>query len=794
MKTRPIKHPILQRLQPFFAIATLFLVLMLVMKVVELSFSTIDDHVGKVIVNTLVYNLVFSSWSIIIVGFLYLLINRFAPKAAQYVASVIFAILLISELGLTLYLFHNGFLLGSELLARPLSETLMAVVGAVGVVMPIVAIVLFLAVMLVLGNWVVRHHWGGWPIGVVTLLFFLLSLFFQMENLLYHQYGNVIITKTHYLLSDSLVYLRQNRYTRSDEFLQNEVSYDADKISRLLASHPEFSPDDPLYPLDRTDATPNFLGEYFPQGDNKPNVVIILVESMGSDLMQTGLMPFIDSLAESGLYFPNCLSTTVRSYGAVPAITGSVGGPKGFQFGTMPQHNSLLSILGNNAYRTNAFYAGYFTFDCIYEYLTAQRVDYLSPFFDEYRAHENKIDGNYWGYHDGKLLQRTLEVISEQPSQPQCNLITTLTMHEPLDLGDKNLQQQYLARAQRIQGKENDGYHAAACYTDDCLRRFFRQYSRIHDFSNTIFVITGDHAYGTGRRDALDFHHVPLIIWSPMLSASHAFTHLVTHNDIAPSLCRLMADNFGITMPPTVHWLGSGLQPDPKTMLIVNYNRGMDELVWHNCYYNGSADRLYTIGEGLRLTPCDDADLRQQCAEQLGLMRYLYQYTYYKDRLTRHPLHPRNHYDHVQTYRHTTAVQCVSPNRKPSEAGYAYFDLMPLTKLKNTEGCSHVRLTLSADVILADTLQPNQYMNLEFSLQGEDTLWSSDKIVKFINTGELKPNTLYHIDMYKEMRLSTRHANYAQLRIVTPIHDEDWVPSTRLTCQNITVRFEYSKE
>ena len=234
MKTRPIKQPILQRLQPFFAIATLFLVLMLVMKVVELSFSTIDDHVGKVIVNTLVYNLVFSSWSIIIGGFLYLLINRFAPKAAQYVASVIFAILLISELGLTLYLFHNGFLLGSELLARPLSETLMAVVGAVGVVMPIVAIVLFLAVMLVLGNWVVRHHWGGWPIGVVTLLFLLLSLFFQMENLLYHQYGNVIITKTHYLFSDSLVYLRQNRYTRSDEFLQNEVSYDADKMARLL--------------------------------------------------------------------------------------------------------------------------------------------------------------------------------------------------------------------------------------------------------------------------------------------------------------------------------------------------------------------------------------------------------------------------------------------------------------------------------------------------------------------------------------------------------------------------------
>ena len=96
------------------------------------------------------------------------------------------------------------------------------------------------------------------------------------------------------------------------------------------------------------------------------------------------MTPFLDSLSRHSLLWSNCLSTTPRSAGVLPAITASVPyGAKGFQFGDIPACNSLLPILKENGYNNNVFYACPFSFDRISDYLSSQNIDYMSPFKNE---------------------------------------------------------------------------------------------------------------------------------------------------------------------------------------------------------------------------------------------------------------------------------------------------------------------------------------------------------------------------------------------------------------------------
>ena len=180
------------------------------------------------------------------------------------------------------------------------------------------------------------------------------------------------------------------------------------------------------------------LSQYFNDSDTKPNVVMIIVESLGNEWMGTNnsispLMPFLDSLSKKSLYWKNCMSTTLRSFGAVPAITGSVPcGIRGYQFGNMPETNTLLGILKSNGYETNAFYSGEFYFDCVAEYLISQKIDYMSNFYAEYKNDNDKTKGNYWGFHDEFLFDKSIEILNDKKS-PMFNLFITISTHDDID-------------------------------------------------------------------------------------------------------------------------------------------------------------------------------------------------------------------------------------------------------------------------------------------------------------------------------------------------------------------------
>ena len=788
------KLPFKQSVFRYLAIVGVFMVALAVLKVVEyFALGIAAANGGQVWVNALVYNLIVASWIALGIGVLYFLIWLLSEKVAVAVASILFGVLLLSEIGLTLYQAHNGFLLGSELVARPFDEVLLAIKGAMGVVLPMVIIVLVLCGFIAIAKWRAGHPTRAtWIVAAVMVVLILLSLMFKMSHLVVKQFSDYILNKTHYLVTDCIDYFQHPAMTT--------VDYDEAMVTELLATHPEWgAPLDMQYPLERQTMVDSFLSPYFVElkGEAKqPHVVILLVESLGAELMGSGVVPFVDSLAATGLYWRNCLSATTRSYGAVPAITGSVGGPKSFQFGIMPDHNSLFSLLREGGYNTRAYYTGDFNFDCIYEYLAAQRVDYFSPIYEEFQTNPSRPSSNWWGYEDDTLFDYTLRNLrafaTQEPSTPYLTLVTTMSMHEEINLADKELQKRYEQKAERLRRRGTSDHLASlypAClFTDDCLRKFMHEYRSLPGYENTIFIITGDHATGRTQGDKLSYHHVPLIIWSPLIKNAKRFDHIVTHNDVAPGIYGLLVSKYGLKAHETVHWLGDGLGPTPKTMLVVNYVHTIHDIIFHNHYYESedsfTPEKLYSFGEDMVLTPCEDEAMLDSCRRQLALMKYLYSYTYLSNRLTAHPIGARK-YRPVEHFQVDDA-ECVSPDEPSSETSSPGCTIFFTTQLKGCEGYSTVRLTMEADATVKGDLSFEQYPDIYVILKGETEQFYFNKLCKCYTEGQ-------HVVVSKEFALNGGGDNSLQVSLMSPHTDEVFPKGSGLSLSNIWFTIEYGK-
>lgn len=794
---------LLDALAPYHAIAGIFLILLVVMKVIEFFLLDIDASNRYVLLaRALTYNLIVASWTVLVVGILFLLIRLLSRRVAVWFAVVFFSLLLLSEVGLLFYVLHNGFLLGCELLARPISESWMAVRGAVGVVLPIILPIFIIGGFLTLALWLAAHPSKvNMLVMFVVLLFAILSIVFKPSHLVSSRYFHFILNKSWYVVVDSYYYF--GNQSHCGDYSDLVPAYDSALVAELLDTHPEWAtPTDSLYPLERPFVADTFLNRFFYPSQTLPNIVLILVESLGHEMMGTGAMPFVDSLANTGLYWPNCLSTTMRSYGAMPALTGSVGGPKCFQFGTMPFHNSLISLLKHDGYNTRAYYGGDFTFDCIYEYLTAQHIDFLSPLYERFKSSPSSKQGYWWGYNDDTLFDYVIHDLNSQPKtlNPHLSLITTLTMHDDLKLPDASRQKYYQQQASKLPvpqaGKLLFSHYPSSLFTDDCLRKFVHEYEKRSDFQNTIFVIVGDHASGLQKGDILSQYHVPLILWSPLVKHPARFTHVVTHNDVSPALYSLLVSRYGLAPQPTVQWLGDGLGDSPKTLVMLNYAHEIHDIIYHNYFYKAASsfedEELCTFGPDMLLQPCSDASALDNCRRQLKLMRYLYAYTYYCDRLTAHPIYSRN-FVVSKTISFDKIIECIIPDNPPSVSGTVDWPLLPAQKLSAKRDNVAVRISLEADVTVHDSVYMNQFPTLHFSFDNGQYVKESDCLSKFLlGDASYHPGT-YHLTLSKDFLLNPTHTNTLSITLSSPGADADCIPGAHFTFFNARITIAYSR-
>ncbi len=375
----------------------------------------------------------------------------------------------------------------------------------------------------------------------------------------------------------------------------------------------------PDYPFLHVDHDPDVLGGFFRQDTLRPNVVYILCESLsaaffGENSRFGNFVPFLDSLSKKSLYWPNCLSTTERTLGVLPAVLGSLPhAKKGFNAlaGAYPNHLTIMSILKRNGYHTAWFHGGPLGFDDMYDFIKAQHPDFIFNANGKQIANDAKNKAVSWGLYDNVLFQRSLKIITGDTDRSRFDVFLTLTTHAPYNIPNRPYwERKFDSIAARLPEKQKtealrQRYRLSAfLYLDHSLKQLVNGYEKVAGRRNTIFVITGDHRMGTLPRNGIEKYHVPLIIYSRLLKTGKTFPAVATHYAITPSFVAYLKKNYHIKSPDTVAWVTTSLDTAGYFRNIYSYPFMRNSLVveeyLHHDYYL-FRQKLFKIKPGFDL-------------------------------------------------------------------------------------------------------------------------------------------------------------------------------------------------
>lgn len=233
-----------------------------------------------------------------------------------------------------------------------------------------------------------------------------------------------------------------------------------------------------------------------------------------------------------------------------------------------PNHIGLIELLNQRGYKTGFYHGGWGNFDNVGSFLKEKGIDdFISR--ESFETDIYQIPEGGWGYHDKDLYDKSLDVLSgNPPDQPYLNVYQTISMHTPFNMCepeyfDSKFIHERLAELGYVTGERPNLQQevlASIFFADDALRHLFTELSKRNDFERTIFIITGDHALDQNLTDHhFEGFHIPLVIYSPMLSRSAVFKGACSHLDITPSLLALLQENFQFEIPEEKHWIGRGL-------------------------------------------------------------------------------------------------------------------------------------------------------------------------------------------------------------------------------------------
>lgn len=350
------------------------------------------------------------------------------------------------------------------------------------------------------------------------------------------------------------------------------------------------------------------LSQFFQKTTNghPPNICIVIVESLSSSLVgryadQTGhIMPFLDSLSNQSLYFPNTLSTAQRTHHVLPAIFASLPHSKShtcFQEEDYPDHIGMAKMTKNDYY--SSFYCGVgLDFNQMNRFVRYNEVDYSSNEFKGISAKEQIQTKKLWGLPDHLMFREYVRELKQRYKQGKyhkksaLDILLTISTHEPfiypnkekhikqtsalLEKSPENQLQKYL----KSKIPELSAFH----YADASLKTFFQQMAATPEFENTIFIITGDHGSTLLYENEMSKYHVPLLIYSPLLKKSKVIPHIVSHLDLAPSLINYLRNVYHVNTPKSHYFLGNefSLKKEKRALIFKSENLVTRDLVYGN--------------------------------------------------------------------------------------------------------------------------------------------------------------------------------------------------------------------
>lgn len=267
----------------------------------------------------------------------------------------------------------------------------------------------------------------------------------------------------------------------------------------------------------------------------RPNVVIIMLESFGAHLIEglggkAGVAPNLSQLCDSSVCFTQAYCSSWRTMqGIVAVLSGYPAQPTTYILRHMNKARTLGGLpltLQQAGYDTHVLYGGDITYFNFLDYFYAcghQSYTALADFPEADQGSRSTVD-------DGQTFNWLYQDIMRRHASPRPWYISFLTAssHEPFEVP-----------WQALPDKRLNAFN----YTDHCLGQFIEHLRSTPAWQNLLIVVTADHSFiMTPEVDVTspEYAHIPLMLTGGAIEGPARIDKIVSQTDIPATLLALL--------------------------------------------------------------------------------------------------------------------------------------------------------------------------------------------------------------------------------------------------------------
>ena len=268
-------------------------------------------------------------------------------------------------------------------------------------------------------------------------------------------------------------------------------------------------------------------------GVNKsPNVILVIMESMGRKRNNEEFTPNLIKLSKQGLHFNNMQATGTRTVRGIEAITLSVPPTPGNSI--VRRHNndnlfSMSTLFKQRGYDLKFIYGGLGYFDNMNDYFADNGYEIIDRL--DFSA-ANKTFANAWGQCDNDLFNESITQADSSYAEGKAfhQVLLTTSNHRPFTFPENDVAIPDGSRGQAIK------------YSDWAIGKFIGNASTKPWFDNTIFIFVGDHPARIEGGELLpaENYGIVAILYAPKIIKTQEIDTLCSQIDLAPTLFDLL--------------------------------------------------------------------------------------------------------------------------------------------------------------------------------------------------------------------------------------------------------------
>jgi len=251
---------------------------------------------------------------------------------------------------------------------------------------------------------------------------------------------------------------------------------------------------------------------------NRPNIVLVALESVAGDFLDTPkyrkLIPNILDISSHGILFTKAYAAGTLSHEGLPSIFSGWPAMYNIYITNLPNKMkklpSLTQELAKVGYDSMFMFGGRLRYGNLTSYMYKNGFRIIQEERDIHLKQKSTL-----GYPDGEMFPYLVKETTKKLKQPFISAMFTLSSHSPYDQPMKDVVEW---------GGRDKGYLNSIVYTDKSIGEFIKEAKKQPWFKNTLFIFSSDHShhtpYGWSRNNP-KWHHIVMFMYGDVIKKKY---------------------------------------------------------------------------------------------------------------------------------------------------------------------------------------------------------------------------------------------------------------------------------